>query len=183
VVDFPFLHRLTIPAVLECVDELGVASCPRLKEVIVGDAPLRELEEYAFCEDFSLERLPLPRTLKRVDSCAFGETLISSLDAGACESLESFGLSFALTFRELVLPGRFSGTLWTWTTRMIEHATFGSVELKAQEDKYVLVFGEVRFTSLAAPRGEFGREMFVDALVFGEKAQLLEREAAPARPP
>jgi hypothetical protein len=182
-VELPVLHRLTIPAVLECVGNSGVARCPRLKEVIIRDAPLRELEGYAFCEDFSLECLPLPRTLKTVDSCAFAQTLMSSLDAGVCESLESFGLSDALAFRELVLPGRFSGTLSTWMTRTVEHATFGSIELRAYEDKYVLVFGEVRFASLAAPRGEFAREMFAHALVFGEKAQLLEREAAPARPP
>jgi hypothetical protein len=182
-VDLPFLHRLTIPAVLECVGRSGVRDYPRLEEVIVGNAPLRELEGHAFCRDFSLECLPLPRTLKKVDSFAFADTLISNFDAGVCESLESFGLGFALTFHELVLPDRFSGTLSTWTARTVEHATFGSIELTAPEDGYILVFGEVRFTSLAAPRGGFAREMFVDALVFGEKAQLLEREAAPARAP
>jgi hypothetical protein len=115
---------------------------------------------------------------------AFFATSISTLDAGACGLLKYFRLCSLVYFGELILPGRFSGKLKFMYTRSIERATFGSVLLKTYPTPAVY---EMRFTALAPPR--WGRdskpagEMFAKALVFSETAQLLAREAAPARPP
>jgi hypothetical protein len=86
-------------------------------------------------------------------------------------------------FLDLVLPSRFSGVLHSWKAKRVNKATFGSIELSAPIDKYIVVFGEVHFTSLTPPRGDFSSEMFAEALVFSETSQLLGREARPARPP
>jgi hypothetical protein len=175
-----FLRRLVVPAVLERVALCGVAHCPRLEEVIFGDAPLQVIEMNAFNGDFRLERLALSATLKWV-GCAFQETSISDLDAGECSPLEAFAVNAVLSFLGLVLPSRFSGVLDVYCGS-IGRATFGSIKLNAS-NKFVLVFGEVRFTMLAPPRGDFKAKMFADAFAFGELSRLLGREMAVARPP
>jgi hypothetical protein len=178
-----FLCRLIVPAVLECVGCRGVSRCPRLTEVVIGAAPLRKLESGGFENDLSLSQFPLPSSLEDMEE-AFWATSISILDAGACGLLRCFRLWSPVYFRELILPGRFSGELEIMWTKSIEKATFGSVLLETFPAPVVC---EMRFTALAPPRWERGSEptaeMFAKALVFSETAQLLAREAAPARPP
>jgi hypothetical protein len=181
--NLPFLRRLVVPAVLECVGEYGISSCPRLAEVVFGEAPLRELGDFAFEGDVRLEHLSLPAALKRVDDDAFHDTSISSLDAGECGSLETLVLDSVLSFCLLVLPGEFSGNLRFDYCKSVKRATFGAIGLEGSLNKFCLTFGEVRFAALGPPRGGFIEEMVANAFVFGERAQLLKREATVARPP
>jgi hypothetical protein len=178
----PFLRRLVAPAVLERVDKWGVAHCPRLEEVVFGEAPVREFSAFAFREDFVLERFPLPATLRRMDGVALFCTAILRLDASECASLESFASGWVLNLSDMTLPNRFWGELLVFHCKSIERATFGWITLRTWS-KFSLVFAEVRFTSLTPPRGDFTPEMVAEGFIFGETAQLLGRVAAPARPP
>jgi hypothetical protein len=179
----PFLRKLIVPRVLERIGKNGAGSCPRLDEVIFGEAGVRRFGRKAFSMDFALERFPLPATLQTVKESAFDGTSIQSFDASDCASLESLALSSVPIFVDLVLPSRFSGVLSTLFTKSIERATFGSVSLDLFYDKFVLVFGEARFTALGPPRGDFSERILASALLFAEMAQLFGREAAAARPP
>jgi hypothetical protein len=179
----PFLRRLVAPAVLEEVAEGGVGYCPRLEEFVIGDAPLRKIDYASFEGDFWLVNFPLPAALTEVHKEAFVCTGISSLNASECGHLRSFGVSSLASFCDLVLAARFSGVLATVYTKWMRRATFGGIELKAGSDKCCLVFGEVRFTALRPPGGDFTPEMLAGAFINSETAQLFGREASPARPP
>jgi hypothetical protein len=178
--DLPYLHRVVVPAVLECIGEDSLANCPRLEELVIGGTSLREIEELAFGGDFALKHFRVPPSVVQVDVNAFFATPISVLDAGECKCLESYAVSSVLRFIGLILPIGFSGDLSALLVKSFGRATFGSVKLEAQP---VLTFDEVRFTAFAPPRGDADAEMVIKAFVFSESAQLLEREAAPARPP
>jgi hypothetical protein len=176
--ELPFLRRLIVPAVVEEIGRRGVERCPRLEEVIFGDAPILSIICLAFNGDFGLERLSLPSSLRDV---WLEGTMLSRLDASECGFLELFTTSSLPTFAEVVLPSRFSRAFWVWC-KSIGRAAFGSIELNAL-CQVVLLFDEVRFTALKPPRGDFSSEMVAKAFVFGEPAELFGREAAPARPP
>jgi hypothetical protein len=180
--NLPFLRRLVGPAALEKVAHEGVANCPKLTEMIFGEAPLRELGLFAFADAFSLADLSLPVTLVDVHGGAFEGTAITFLDASECPFLKSFTLSSVPTFSGLILSHSFSGVLDADYAKLVCRATFGFINL-ADTYRNVVVFGGVRFEALRPPRGEFAAEMFANASIASEMASLLEREAMPARPP
>jgi hypothetical protein len=179
--DLPFLRRLIVPAVLE--ETASVCNCPRLDEIVFGDAPVREVGMYAFVGALSLDTFSVPETLRNVDKSALFGSGICRLDASGCSFLEWFALGTLPGFLDLILPSRFSGVLHSSEAKEVNKAIFGSIELKAPFNKYIIVFGKIHFTSLTPPRGDFISEMFAEALVFSETSQLLGREAGPARPP
>jgi hypothetical protein len=177
--DLPSLRHLVVPVALEYVDD--VSFCPRLEKIVFGDAPVRGLGDCAFQADSALEQFSVPAVLRSVDWEAFRGASISSLDASQCASLERFEVGGVLDAAEIKLPIGFSGTLANSFARSISCATFGANKLLTVVS--VLVFGEARFTALVPPRGDFAGRMFEKAFPFSETAQLLTREAAPARPP
>jgi hypothetical protein len=175
-----FLRRLVAPSVLEKVSRIWY--CPRLEEVIFGKAPVREFGWLAFEGDYSLVHVPLPTSLESV--AGFEQTSISSLDARECALLKEMKIGRIMPlFRDVILPCRFSGFFVVKFAKVIERSTFGAVTLGANCCRFILRFGEVRFTALGPPRGDFVTKMFTGALVFSERTQVLDREAAPALPP
>jgi hypothetical protein len=179
--DLPFLRRLVFPASLERIAEEGIAGCPRLEDIVVGNAPLREIEQCAMADDWSLERFRLPCALEVVAGSVFFGTSIACLDASECGSLREIAVSSTPVFEDLDLPPSFAGVLRVWYTVRFKQATFGAID--ADVARSGLVFDLVRFAALKQPRGDFVPKMFSGALVFSEAAQLLGREAAAARPP
>jgi hypothetical protein len=178
----PVLRRLVAPAVLEEVADGGVSNCPQLTEMILGEAPLRRLGNAAFGDDFSLESLSLSLTLVDIGRHAFTGTAIASLDASECPFLNAIALSSLQTFCDLILPPTMLGVLSALYTTLVLRATFGSISL--DDDSYDhIIFGELRFGAFRPPQGGFVPEMFARASIESETASVLDREAAPARPP